>query len=90
MLPATIVKPRDSPSNSGVDKKSLITSALARRSTVDPTHSNYTPSNVSQWHTDQIADSATRRLMVSMEDPLRFYEAEPRVIAVPGRAWDRD
>ena len=24
-----------------------------------------------------------------MEDPLRIYEAEPRVIAVPGRAWDR-
>ena len=23
---------------------------------------------------------------VSMEDPLRFYEAEPRVIAVPGQS----
>ena len=30
------------------------------------------------------------RLMVSMDDRLRFYEAEPRVIAVRGRASGRD
>ena len=34
------------------------------------------------------APASLWRSMVSMEDPLRFYEAEPRGSGFPGRAWE--
>ena len=78
MPPVTIDKPRDSPSNSGVDAKSLIVQHWLDVRQLIQGAPNYTPVERRPVHTDQIADSATP----SAPGPVDDEGLEPPTLSV--------